>query len=74
MTEYSTPHLTEIPHHSRALPRRRRAAARRAQTAVVCLHAWSLLWPHAIDAPLWIARACPECCRLSWLCHCRARG
>ena len=41
MPEYSTPHLTEIPHVSRALPRRRRAAARRVKTAVVCLHTWS---------------------------------
>jgi hypothetical protein len=53
MTEYSTLHLTEIPHASRALPRRRRAATRRVKTAVVCLHAWSLLWHQAIDAPLW---------------------
>jgi hypothetical protein len=62
MTEYSTPHLIEIPHASRTLPRRRRAAAHRVKTAVVCLHAWSLLWHQAIDAPLWIARACPEFC------------
>ena len=74
MTEYSTPHLTEIPHASRALPRRRRAAARRVKTAVVCLHAWSLLWHHAIDAPLWIARACPECCLPLIVCPCGEEG
>jgi hypothetical protein len=74
MTEYSTLHLTEIPHASRALPRRRRAATRRVKTAVVYLHAWSLLWHQAIDAPLWIARACPECC-LPWIvCTCGEEG
>ena len=74
MKQYSTLPLTEIPHASRALPRRRRAAARRVQTAVVCLHAWSLLWPHAIDAPLWIARACPECCLPLIVCPCGEEG
>jgi hypothetical protein len=74
MIEYSTPHLTEIPHASRALPRRRRAAARRVKTAVVCRHAWSLLWHHAIDTSLWIARACPECCLPLIVCTCDEEG
>jgi hypothetical protein len=74
MAEYSTPHFIEIPQPSRALSRRRRAAARRVQTAVVCLHAWSFLWHHAIDAPLWIARACPECCLPLIVCPCGEEG
>jgi hypothetical protein len=74
MTKYSTPPLIEIPRASRALPRCRRAAVRRVKTAVVCLHAWSLLWHPAIDAPLWIAHACPECCLPLIVCTCGEEG
>ena len=74
MKQYSTLPLPEIPHASRALPRRRRAAARRVKTPVVCRHAWSLLWHHAIDAPLWIVRACPECCLPLIVCPCGEEG